>query len=172
MKRLISKGWLIRLSLYCAIALVPACGSRKAAVDIQKDKTEQSTKEESKGQVTKETGQSEETKTTDKSTDTNEQQNSYTREVFNENGTLKERITELLNSKRVIQNDITINRTFRAYVFTDSTFHVTRTQKQVVTHYTKQKTTNRNSSIWLVVVGVLSFGLGLWISPKVARWFK
>lgn len=165
------KHTLTRLALYCAIALVPACGSRKASVSIQKDKTEQTTKEESKVQVTKESGQSEETKTTDKSTDTSEQQESRIREIFNENGTLKERITELLNSRRVIQNDITINRTFRAYVFTDSTFHVTRTQKQVVAHYVKEKTTNRNSIIWLVVVGISGLFLGVWLSPKIAKWF-
>lgn len=162
---------IIRLALYFAIAIVPACGSRKAAVSIQKDKTEQTTKVESKGRLTKESEQSEETKTTDKSTDVTERQDTYTREIFNENGTLKERITELLNSRRVIQNDITINRTFRAYVFTDSTFHVTRTQKQVVTHFVKDKTTNRNSSIWLVVVGVAGLLLGVWLSPKIAKWF-
>lgn len=164
------KHTLIRLALYCAIALVPACGSRKVQTDISKTEQKDVAKEENKGNVVKESGSETKEGSTTQNDIVKEQQESRIRELFDSNGNLQERITELLNSKSTDRTLITQYYTFRAYVFTDSNFHTTIYRDRTITVKTKQKSTDTNNKpLYWMLFGVGAIGMVVW---GVVRYLK
>ena len=164
------KHTLIRLALYCAIALVPACGSRKVQTDISNTEQKDVTKEESKGNVSTQSGSETKEGSTTQNDIVKEQQESRIRELFDSNGNLQERITELLNSKSTDRSVITQYRTFRAYVFTDSNFNTTLYRDRTITIKTKHKKTDTNNKpLYWMLFGIGAISVVVW---GVVRYLK
>ena len=158
---------LIRFALYTIIALVPVgCGTRKAATSINNTDQKNVTKDTSKGQVTKDSGNLENYGNSVANNVVNEQLETRITELFNENGTLKSRIIEFLNSK---STDNTISNSYivkTAYSHTDSVFNNTHYIDRTITIHTKEKatTTNRNGLYWMIGI-VLGIGLVFLFKP-------
>lgn len=160
------KAALIRFSLYALIALVPiGCGTRKVATSINNTEQKDVTKDTSKGQVTKDSGNSENSGNSVANNIVNEKQETRITELYNENGTLKSRISELLNSK---STDNTISNSYivkTAYSHTDSVFNNTHYIDRTITIKTKEKavTANRNGLFVLGGFGLLILGVLAWL---------
>lgn len=162
---------LIRLFLYSFIAMVPiACGTRKANTNTQNFEQQETDKQSSSGQV--KTGESNTTteQTTTQNNKVDEQQEKRVRELFNENGTLKERITELLNKKSTDNSTSSKSSTQTRYVWMDSTFNKTIYRTRTITIKVKEKEVDRSNNGWYWVVGVLGIvGLAFWLKPWASR---
>lgn len=147
-----------------AILLCIGCGTRKASTQIAKVDIKDKSEQISTGSSSTESKATGSTETNEQLAKTDEKQESRTRELYDENGKLKERITELINSKsadnskRLSVGRYDINtRVNTAY---------TNTIYRTVTIHTKDKektvTSNRNGLYTLLfgigVVAILCFG--------------
>jgi len=159
---------LILLALYCAIALV-ACGTRKVATEITENKATQDVN--IKEQVNEQSGAT--TKATDTQTDqtekVEEKQEYRITELFNENGSLRSRIKELLNSKSTDNSSSTRNRTFDETRYRLVNMERMIDTKRTVTSYEKKKTTSSERYGFSVIGLVLGIAFGIWGWPAVKR---
>jgi len=155
-------------ALILFILLTIGCGTRKAVVDLQTVKTKDEAKTEATGSVSKQSEANKQSGTDEQLAKTDEKQESRTRELFDENGKLKERITELINSKSV---DNSKRNTYNREIITtrsDSAFKVTTYRLVTITSKDKKKTTttDRNGLYWLIGA-VCVIGLAFWLKPWV-----
>lgn len=142
------------------------CGTRKASTDISKSETKDIAKEESKGATSKENKQIIESDTNEQLSKSDEKQESRVTELFFENGMLKERITELINSKSLDNSKRSENNTILMHTRTDSVFNNTIYRDRTITIKEKSKavTTDRNGLYWFLgVVSVIC--LAFWLKP-------
>lgn len=152
--------------MYTIIALVPVgCGTRKVATSINNTEQKDVTEDTSKGNVTKDSGNSENSGNSVANNLVNEKQEQRIREMFDTTGVLRERITELLNSK---STDNTISNSYivkTAYSHTDSVFNNTHYIDRTITIHTKEKavTANRNGLYMLGAFGLLILGVLAWL---------
>lgn len=168
-------GYVLFVFLLIVIAMVSSCSSRKVQTDLFK--ATESSKEEvsSKGKVKKESG-SEGLKTSVEQKNTvDEKQEQRVREVFDENGKLKERITELLNSKKTDNSSKTKTKKLYVYNNTDSTFNNTIYRTRTITIKEKSKgiDANNNALYWtLGIIGVAGVILVFIYFYWKAKWKK
>lgn len=134
---------LIILALY----LVVGCGVRKTESSKESTKIESENKDTSKGEVKKESGQSEGQSSKDLNAIINESQTKRITELFNENGSLKSRVTELENTRMEDNSSKETNSFKTTYTRIDSVFNVTNYKKLVITERKKQKSTDADKSI-------------------------
>lgn len=164
----------IRLILYTAIALVPiGCGSRKVQTSITENKTSQDTKQSESVQTTEvNTNKSTEAKT---SLETNTSEGASTTNVKKydkDTGKLVEERTTVSNKKKSGTKQASETRYFEQTQYRLVNMNRIITSHVTETSYSKDKETSRNSTIWMVVTGLVSLFLGIWISPKVKSWLK
>jgi len=142
------------------------CGTRKANSKVENVENKNIQDDSSKGQVTKDSGNSENSGNSVANNVVNENQQSRIAELFNENGTLKSRISELSfvkSTDKTTSNNYIVKT---AYSHTDSVFNNTHYIDRTITIHTKEKatTTNRNGLYMLGAFGLLILG--------VLAWFK
>lgn len=151
-----------------------SCGTRRATVDINKFSEASKEQSDSKGQVKKESS-SESTKSSEeKANVVDEKQEQRTREIFDENGKLKERITELLNSKKTDNSSKSSMSKDVLRVNTDSVFNNTIYKTRTITKYVKAKDVEAdksvigNFSIWgiLGITLIVVAGVGIYFYLK------
>ena len=147
-----------------AILLFVGCGTRKASVNLSKTDVKEESKEVSSGSTYTSSTSSASTETNEQIAKTDEKQESRTRELYDENGKLKERITELINSKSA---DNSKRSSFGRYdINTRVNTAYTNTIYRTVTIHTKDKqkavTSNRNGLYTMLfglgVVAILCYG--------------
>jgi len=151
-------GIIFLIFLYIILAMVASsCGARKAQSSVVNSKDEQSDKSTSVGNVSSQTSKGDSTVTKTQTAKVDEKQESKITELFNENGTLKQRITELLNSKST-DNSYSQQKSVKwLYLRVDSNFNNTHYITRTITIHTKDKKTdaNNNALYWSL------FGLGV-----------
>ena len=152
------KKIILSLVLVTIIGAVPiSCGTRNVKGRIENYKS--STSVQDSGSVkTEQTEQK--TDSSDKQVNTNktdEKQDYRIRELFYENGTLKERISELLSSKSTDLSTERERRTITTYTMMVSHIQYRHFKNIDITTRVKVKETEskRNGLYWLIGVGVL-----------------
>lgn len=142
------------------ILLCVGCGTRKATTQISKTDTKEVSKEVSSGSTSTSSTSSASTETNEQTAKTDEKQESRKRELYDENGKLKERITELINSKSA--DNSKRSSVGRYDINTKTNTAYTNTIYRTVTIHTKDKskavTSDRNG--WYYAIGaVLCFAI-------------
>lgn len=156
------------IAVMVLMLVIVGCGTRKVATDISKSKSNETEKSVNTGGVVKETKEDSKTETTDQTAKTDEKQESRTRELFDENGKLKERITELINSKSADNSSKKSSAVLVRNINTDSVFTNTIYRVKTITIKEKSKdvAASKNGTYWLIGV-VCVIGLVLWLKPWV-----
>lgn len=165
------KQTLIRLSLYCAIALVPACGSRKVMTDISKSEASQEVKKQEQ-LTTKEATQTKSTEAnTSLETNTKEGEKvTSVKKYDKDTGKLIEErnVTDKRKSSGTKQKSSTRNFEETHYRLTD--VRRTITHHVVVKTYDKSKETDSsNKPLYWVIFGIGSIAVLTW---GVVRYLK
>lgn len=160
-------GYIAFLFILLLVAVsLSGCGTRKSAVDTFKANSEIKEGSKSEGSVTKETVTSESKESTEQNSNTDEKQEQRITELFYENGMLKERVTELLNSKST-NNSSSDRKSLKTSVNRiDSIFNNTLYKTVTITIKEKHKVVDADKSIvanvggWGVVIslGVVCIG--------------
>lgn len=147
-----------------AILLCIGCGTRKATVNLSKTDVKEESKEVSSGSTSAESNSTGSTKTTEQTAKTDEKQESRTTERFDSLGRVKERITELINSKSA--DNSKRSSVGRYNINTRVNTAYTNTIYRTITIHTKDKektvTSNRNGLYTMLfglgVVAILCYG--------------
>jgi mannose-6-phosphate isomerase-like protein (cupin superfamily) len=167
MKRLISKTCIGVL-----LCLTVACGSRKVQTDISKNKTTQDVKS-TEQVITQEGSQSKaiEANTGNQTSNSEADKITTVKKYDKDTGVLIEERNVIDKGKKSKTKQQTSTKNFE-----QTDYKLTDMRRTITTHITvktldKSKTTDRNSSIWIVLSGLAGLALGIWLSPKVARWF-
>lgn len=164
--RLSPKGalfWGYMLILLLAIMMCSSsCGVRRSNSDKESSKAVDESKESSKGNTSKESSSSEEQSSKDKTDKQDEKQESRVRELFYENGMLKERITELINSKSSDNSTKEQNSRKTLYSRVDSVFTTTIIKKITLTERKKTKDVESDKTVvanlggqWSLLAGII-----------------
>lgn len=148
------------------LLLIFGCGTRNKTGETTKSKNEHTEKSSSEGKVTKESSSSEENSSSTKNDKSDELQEQRVIELFFENGVLKERITELINSKSVDKStkdrkSLKNQRTTVDSVFTNKTYKtvlITDYKKKVDVESDKTVATNFGGSWFLILAVVIVVG--------------
>jgi membrane-associated HD superfamily phosphohydrolase len=151
--------------------MVPiSCGTRKVQTAIVKIEDKAKEEIKSSGQVTKETKTQESTEKAEKAAKEDSQQIQKLTELYFENGVLRSRIIELIDSKS-IDNTSRSEKSLKSQENRqDSIFNNTRTIERTITIHTKDKKTESNRNGLYAMVGtVLGFALFLWFALKKPR---
>lgn len=148
--------------LLILIVMLSSCGTRK--VENQSNSQSQTSKEERKTntEVTKESSSEEKNESQETNQKSDEKQESRVRELFDENGKLKERITELINSKSS-DNTNKINKTnITKRNRVDSVFNITHYKFIEIKEKSKLKNTDADKTVvkniggpWVMIVIVI-----------------
>lgn len=149
-----------------AILLCIGCGTRKSSINLSKTNVKEESKEVSSGSSNTESKSTASTETNEQVAKTDEKQESRTRELYDENGKLKERITELINSKSADNSKRSAKSSYE--ITTTVKMVITQTKLRTLNIHTKDKqkstTTNRNGLYYLLgVLGII--GLAFWLKP-------
>ena len=142
------------------------CGTRKASLNLSKTDVKEESKDVSTGSSNTESKYKGSTETNEQIAKTDEKQESRTTERFDSAGRVKERITELINSKSA-DNSKRSNKSIYE-ITTTVKMVITQTKLRTLNIHTKDKqkstTTNRNGLYYLL--GVLgTVGLAFWLKP-------
>jgi len=149
---------LIGLALYMLVG----CGVRQVENSNELSKIVNESKDTSKGQVLKESSQSEGQTSKDQNAIVNEKQKQIITELFNENGSLKSRITEL-ESTRMEDKSSKENKSLKTiYNRVDSNFNNTLYKYITITEHKKVKSVVADKSIatnfggsWPLIMGII-----------------
>lgn len=152
-----------------AIVLTSSCSKRVVGTDTKKSSEQSKEQSSSQGQVKKESG-SETLKTSEEAKNVvDEKQEQRVTELFDENGKLKQRITELLNSKKTDNSTKRNNLSTTVYQNTDSVFNNTVFRTRTITIKEKSKDVESdksitgNFSIWGILGVTLILGGLVWL---------
>lgn len=147
-------GYIVLMVLLIVLSILTSCGARKSDVKIDNTKSKQDEKSTSEGQVKKEHSTSNETVDKQKNNDVEQNLKQAITELYNENGTLKSRITTLEKQKtdKSSSNDRRALKT--ANFRTDSNFTNTLYRTVTITTHVKDKKTESSNKQWGWVVGV------------------
>lgn len=161
----------IRLFFYSLIALIPiSCGSRKVNTGTSVQQQESKYEEKNKTSVSKETQSKEDNEEDRKSVSIMDKQNSRVVETYYDNGWIKSRMIENLNSKNIYRSADrkTSKKAFNTRI--DSTFTNKIYKSEIHKNYSKQKNTQTSNSqvYWML------FGLGVIaiVAVFVYKWLK
>lgn len=149
------------LFLIVTISLLSSCGVRK--VENDKSKIEGSEKEsiKSEGSVKKEELTTENKETKEVKDKSDEKQEKRVIELFFENGVLKERITEFINSKSTDKSTKDKKSVKSKHTYTDSTFNNVIYRTRNIKVVEKHKSTDKSNTLSDSLGGSLVvFGLG------------
>lgn len=153
-----------KILIFVLIIGMLGCGTRKATVNLSKTDVKEESKEVSSGNTSTESKSTVSMETNEQVAKTDEKQESRTRELYDENGKLKERITELINSKSA--DNSKRSSVGRYDINTKTNTAYTNTIYRTLTIHTKDKektvTSNRNGLYTMLfgigVVGILCYG--------------
>lgn len=165
------KHTLIRVALYCAIALVPACGSRKVQTDISKKEASQEIK--TKEQLT--TKEATQTKATEANTslETNTKEGEKVTSVKKydkDTGKLIEERNVIDKRKSASTKEKSSTRNFEETRYRLTDMRRTITHHVVVKTYDKVKESDSsNKPLYLAIFGIGSIAVLTW---GVVRYLK
>lgn len=140
--------------------LLSACGSRRVQTDILKQSDKSTEKIVNEGEVKKESSTTEESKSSEQVAKVNEKQEQRVTELYDSLGRLKQRITELVNSKDIDNSKKEESRSYIAKIRVDSIFNNTIYRTKVVTLYVKEKKSETSNLYWILALAFLG-GLAL-----------
>lgn len=132
-----------------------ACGTRRVETDILKQSDKSKEKIVNEGEIKKESSTTEESKKSEQVAKVNEKQEQRITELYNENGSLKSRITELINSKDIDNSKKEESRSYITKIRVDSNFYNTIYRTKIVTLYIKDKKSETSNIAFYVVIGIL-----------------
>jgi hypothetical protein len=147
--------------MYIMIALLASCGTRKVNETTDKYKESSSSKQEQVGSREITSNVSINSSISQNNDKIDESQSRKVTELFNENGSLKSRITELLNTKSVDKSIIvtnTVTKLKTRYIEKWKILQITKNNKEIIY---RTRTIDRNSSLaaniggYLGVIGLL-----------------
>lgn len=152
-------GYIITLIILILLAVgLSGCGTRKTAVDTFKVNAEIKEGSKSEGSVTKTSTNSETTESRNNISNLEQNQKQIITELFNENGGLKSRVTEL-ESLRMENNSTNESKSLKTYINRiDSNFNNTLYKTVTITVQEKHKVVDADKSIvanmggWKVIV--------------------
>lgn len=165
------KNYMIRLVLYAFIAMIPiSCGSRKVSTVISEHKQEVKQETETKAEVSKDEVKKEITQEKQKADKVEEKQEQRTTELYFDNGLLKSRVIENLNSKST-DNSVSIKTSVTvAKIHVDSVFTTHHYNSIKISDFDKKKDTQTSNTkvYWML------FGLGVIaiVAVFVYKWLK
>lgn len=157
--------------MYIMIALLASCGTRKVNETTDKYKESSSTKQEQSGSREIASNVSINSSTTQNNDKLDESQSKKVTELFNENGSLKSRITELLNTKSVDKSTTvtnTVTKLKTRYVEKWKILEITKNNKEIIY---RTRTVDRNSSLVANIGGYLGI-IGLVVIITAILAFK
>jgi len=149
-------AWTLFILILLVLGIMQSgCGSRRSQVNIQKDSDKNVEKTTDKGEVTKESSTKEESKASEQAAKVNEKQEQRITELYSENGTLKSRITELINSRDTDNSKKEESRSYLTKLRVDSNFYTTVYKDRTITKCIKEKSVKTSNVAFYVVIGVL-----------------
>ncbi|WP_298845521.1 hypothetical protein [uncultured Clostridium sp.] len=153
-------GYIALMIAIILIVLMSGCGARKVETSINKTTDKYSDKMTSEGVVSKTNSSVDSSSLVSKINKGDESKESRVTELFNENGTLKQRITELLNRKSFDTSQFVQKSVKTLYINTDSTFNNTHYITRDINHYIKDKKSDaNNNSLYLMLFGLGVFAI-------------
>lgn len=160
----ISVTWKLVLAytilLLICILLLSSCGTKKKIVDTDIHKSEETEKSVSEGKVKKDSESKEESSTKEQNAITDERQEQRITELFNENGSLKSRITELLNRKTV-DNSTKESNSLKTYKTHLDSIITNKIYRQVIIQDNKIHSDLDKDSTWVKNLGSKNIAFGL-----------
>ena len=165
-------AYIILLIGIIAIALFSSCGTRKKIVDTDIHNEKQTDKSITEGNVKKDSEAKEQSSTKEHNAITDERQEQRITELFNENGSLKSRITELLNRKTVDNSTKEINSLKSTVTRLDSVITTKIFRQMIIQDKKVHSDLNRDSTVitnlgkWGIVVGLLISGIVIWLIKR------
>jgi hypothetical protein len=168
------KNHLIRLTLYAFMAMVPiSCGSRKVSTVISEHKQEVKQEAETKADVKKEEVKKEVIQEKQKVDKKEEKQEQRTTELYFDNGLLKSRVIENLNSKSTdnstsIKTSVTVAKIQVDSVFTDRHYNSIK-----ISDFDKKKYTQTSNTqvYWMLfglgVISIVAVFVYKWLNNKI-----
>jgi len=132
-----------------------ACGTRKVQTDILKQSDKEVEKTTNKGEVKKESSTTEESNSSEQVAKVNEKQEQRITELYSENGTLKSRITELINSRDIDNSKKEESRSYVTKIRVDSNFTNTIYRTKTITLYVKEKKSESSNLYWILALSFL-----------------
>jgi len=143
-----------------AILLCVGCGTRKATVNLSKTDVKEEYKEVSSGNTSTSSTSTGSTETSEQVAKTDEKQESRTRELYDENGKLKERITELINSKSADKSKRSSVGRYDINTNTNTAYTNTIYRTVTISDKDKSKATDTNNKpLYWMIFGVVAFGI-------------
>lgn len=134
------------LMILLIVILMASCGVRKTSGTKESFKGASENKESSTGTTSKTSTNTDESSTKEQVAKSDEKQESKITELFYENGVLKERITELINSKAT-DNSTKDSKSIKTKINrVDSNFTNTNYRKVLITEHKKTKDTDSDKS--------------------------
>lgn len=144
----------ILYTVFIAFMLL-GCGTRKVATDILKQSDKEVEKTTNEGEVKKESSTTEESKSSEQVAKVNEKQEQRVIELYDSLGRLKQRITELVNSKDTDNSKKEESRSYVTKIRVDSNFTNTIYRTKTITLYVKEKNSESSNLYWILALSFL-----------------